>query len=421
MLHVVALAQYAAVYTRSWAADSRNARVRLRADKDRLRQEVMVLREELRIKDARMVPPHRRPFYPPSARLAILEIRAARGWSLEQTATAFLVCPKTIASWMKRLDENGPQALVQLRTPVNKFPEFVRYAVQRLQALCPTLGKQQLAKILARAGLHLGTTTIGRIRKEKPLPTPPRPEAPAAKGRRVTAKRPNHLWHVDLTTVPTQLGFWCPWSPGAWSQCWPFCWWLVLILDHYSRRLVGFATFRRAPTSVAVRACLGRAIASAGTAPRHLVSDKGSQYWPSPGYQRWCQRRGIRPRFGAVAKHGSIAVIERAIRTFKEALRLGIVPTRRAGLQRELSIVRAWYNQHRPHTALGGKTPDEVYFRRFPRNRKPRLEPRSQWPRGSACARPQALVAGKPGDRFAIAVERFHGHAHLPLVPMPFK
>jgi len=88
MLHVVSLAKYAAVYTRSWAADSRNARVRLRADNDRLLHEVALLREEIRIKDARMVslPPHRRPFYPPSARLAILELRAARGWSLEQTA-----------------------------------------------------------------------------------------------------------------------------------------------------------------------------------------------------------------------------------------------------------------------------------------------------------------------------------------------
>src|SRR5262245_59214907 len=63
MLHVVSLAKYAAVYTRSWAADSRNARVRLRADKDRLLHEVALLREEIRIKDARMVslPPHRRP------------------------------------------------------------------------------------------------------------------------------------------------------------------------------------------------------------------------------------------------------------------------------------------------------------------------------------------------------------------------
>jgi hypothetical protein len=30
LLHVVALAQYAVVYTRSWAAESRNTRVRLR-------------------------------------------------------------------------------------------------------------------------------------------------------------------------------------------------------------------------------------------------------------------------------------------------------------------------------------------------------------------------------------------------------
>jgi transposase InsO family protein len=284
-------------------------------------------------------------------RLAILEVRAARGWSLEQTAAAFLVCPKTIASWMKRLDEKGSDALVQLRTPVNKFPEFVRYAVQRLQAVCPTLGKQQLAKVLARAGLHLATTTIGRIRKEKPLPTPPQLKAPAATGQRVTAKRPNHLWHVDLTTVPTHWGFWCPWSPCAWPPCWPFCWWLVIVLDHYSRRVVGFTLFRQAPTSVAVRACLGRAIVSAGAVPRYVVSDKGSQYWPSQGYQRWCRRRGIRSRFGAIGKHGSIALIERALRTFKEALQSLTVPTRRAGMQCEMAVLLDWYNQHRPHTS----------------------------------------------------------------------
>src|SRR5205814_2447704 len=87
--------------------------------------------------------------------------------------------------------------------------------------------------------------------------------------------------HVDLTTVPTQLGFWCSWSPFAWPQCWPWCWWMAVVLDHYSRRLMGFALFRKAPTSVEVRSCLGRAIGAAGTAPRYLVSDKGSQFFPT--------------------------------------------------------------------------------------------------------------------------------------------
>ena len=70
--------------------------------------------------------------------MAILELRAARGWSLKQTADTFLVTSATVASWMKRIDEQGPDALLQLREPVNKFPDFVRYIVQRLKTLNPT-------------------------------------------------------------------------------------------------------------------------------------------------------------------------------------------------------------------------------------------------------------------------------------------
>ena len=56
MLHVISLAQYATVYTRSWAVDSMNGRVRLKAENDRQKQEIALLREEIRIKDARMAP-----------------------------------------------------------------------------------------------------------------------------------------------------------------------------------------------------------------------------------------------------------------------------------------------------------------------------------------------------------------------------
>ena len=43
MLHVISLAQYATVYTRSWAVDSLNGRVRLKAEIDRLQQEIGLL------------------------------------------------------------------------------------------------------------------------------------------------------------------------------------------------------------------------------------------------------------------------------------------------------------------------------------------------------------------------------------------
>ena len=190
MLHVISLAQYALAYTRSWALNSQVARVRSKAESDQLRQHAALLAEELRVKDARMMrmPAQMRPHYLPADRMSILEVRAAHGWSMQQTAETFLVTTATIASWMSRLDEQGADALVQNREPVNRFPDLVRYAVQRLKTLCPALGKVKIAEVLCRAGLHLGATTVGRILKESPRPTPRK--ASAATARALTAKRP---------------------------------------------------------------------------------------------------------------------------------------------------------------------------------------------------------------------------------------
>lgn len=52
MLHVVSLAQCATAYTRSWAADSTNARLRMKAENDRSQQEIVLLRGEMGIKDS---------------------------------------------------------------------------------------------------------------------------------------------------------------------------------------------------------------------------------------------------------------------------------------------------------------------------------------------------------------------------------
>jgi len=435
VLHVVSLAQYAAVYTRSWAAESSNARVRVTAENERLQQEVALLREELRIKDARMarIAPRRRPHYAPIHRMAILELKAARAWSLKKTADAFLLTAETIASWLQRVDEEGPNALVQTRQPVNRFPDFVRAMVQRLKTLCPAMGKKKLAETLCRAGLHLGVTTVGRMLKEKPQPTTGETvdsqtaeqestsgsAADETKSKRVvTAKYPNHVWHVDLTTVSIFGGFWTSWLPFALPQCWPFCWWVAVVLDHHSRRLMGFAVFKEVPTSEAMRVFLGRTIHSTGDVPKYLICDKGSQFWCG-GFKRWCKRRGIRPRFGAVGKHGSIAVLERFILTLKTlCTRVILVPLRREKMREELQHFQVWYNQSRPHMTLAGSTPDEVYHRRHPGRRYPRFEPRVRWPRGSPCARPGAPIRGKPGDRFELQIEDHAGRRHLPLVSL---
>ena len=126
---------------------------------------------------------------------------------LQQTARVFHVTAPTIASWIGRLDEEGPDALVQMRTSVNRFPVFVRYAVQRLKTLCPTMGKIKIAQTLARAGLHLGATTVGRMLREDATPKP-RPHNDAqSSGRKIIARNSDHTWHMDLTAVPSGSSF----------------------------------------------------------------------------------------------------------------------------------------------------------------------------------------------------------------------
>jgi transposase InsO family protein len=363
------------------------------------------------------IEPHRRPHYPPTARLAILELRAIRGWSLTQAARIFQVSPLTVASWMNRLDQEGPDALIQLPEPVNRFPEFVGYVVRRLKVLCPGLGKVKIAQILARAGLHLAPTTVRRMLHDREWPGPRR--ASMKSPRVVTARHPNHLWHADLTTVPTALGFWTSWLPFAVPQIWPFCWWVTTVVDHFSRRLMGFAVYRKLPSSVAVRKFLERAFRSAGGTPAHLISDQGTQF-TEKGFERWCRRWHIQHRFGALGKYGSLAVIERSMRTLKSECtrRLILVPYRLAAFEQELALYVSWHNGHRPHSWLKGATPNEIYHRRRPAIRAPRFESRRRWPRRSACASPRTLIRGQPGVKLDMSVQFLADRRHLPIVTL---
>lgn len=132
-----------------------------------------------------------------------------------------------------------------------------------------------------------------------------------------------------------------------------------------------------------MRAFLGRAIQQVRTVPRHLITDHGGQFVDFR-FRQWCRRRGIRQRFGAVGKYGSVSVIERFIRTLKdECTRLLLVPYQRNSFRRELVHFVSWYNEDRPHTRLDVRTPNEVYFGKKPAYLAPRFEPRRRWPRGS--------------------------------------
>lgn len=211
----------------------------------------------------------------------------------------------------------------------------------RLKTLCPTMGRRKIAETLARAGLHLGATTVARMLQ---APPPALKKKPAARRRRVSARRPHDAWRVDLTVVPIGGGLWAPWLPFTLPQRWPFCWQVAVVMDGCSRRVLGFGAFRKTPNSEQIRALLGRTINSTCAKPKAVVCDRGKQF-DCRGFRRWAERRGIEVRYGAVGRHGSIALVERLIRTLKESLRQwAIIPLKRAAFRRELTHLVEWYN-----------------------------------------------------------------------------
>jgi transposase InsO family protein len=303
---------------------------------------------------------------------------------------------------------------VQAREPVNKFPDLVGYVVRRLKVLFPSMGRKRIAQTLTRAGLRLSASTVGRMLKHQGR-DPVHPfEAGASEqptgNRTVTARRPNHVWHIDLTTVPTSAGYWAPWFPLSLPQVWPFCWWVACAVDHYSRLVLGFAVFEQQPTSSAVRTFLARTISGIEACPKYIICDQGKQF-TSSGFKVWCKRKNIRPRYGAVHQYGSIAVIERFMKSLKdEWLRRVIIPLRLEAMRSELSAYTAWFNEHRPHQALNGCTPREIY-------KDPVLLDPSPCT-GARQVRSTVHNVAKPHSGLTLAVTYHEGRRHLPIIEL---
>ena len=97
-------------------------------------------------------------------------------------------------------------------------------------------------------------------------------------------------------------------------------------------------------------------------------------------------------------------MIERFIKSLQEEwLRCLIIPLRLDAMRADLSVYMSWFNEHRPHQALEGKTPMEVYHHLASVNAAPRFEPRTKWPmrgrRGATTVRTALVVTYHKGRR----------------------
>jgi len=75
-----------------------------------------------------------------------------------------------------------------------------------------------------------------------------------------------------------------------------------------------------------------------------------------------------------------------------------MVSLQHSGFCSSLARFEGWYNEVRPHSSIADATPDEVFHRRRPANRRRRFEPRPRYPANGACAAPRVPARSKIGS-----------------------
>jgi transposase InsO family protein/DNA-binding XRE family transcriptional regulator len=317
-----------------------------------------MMREAAGILGARWdkVPERQRPHYPPEQRFRILRIRSFLGLSQRETAEMFRVSTETIARWETETtstdgeaESPAPRPLVAPNPPVRRFADVVRAVVKTME-LAGFGGNDLIARTLARAGWKLSARTVGRIRRER-WPASRVPEAASTVPRAVRAKRPNHVWMVDLTDVK-----------GMFSLV---TFKVAVVFDAFSRMPLSARVFSKEASALEIAQFVSRTARQRGR-PAHFISDQ-ARCFKGQVFRRKLWRLGVKQRFGAIGKKGSIALIERLWRTLKDTLGLRLLrPLVAEDLIEKIELGLVHYAHFRPHQALGGATPAEIYFGRTP-------------------------------------------------------
>ena len=151
----------------------------------------------------------------------------------------------------------------------------------------------------------------------------------------------NQKWASDISYIWTQEG-------------WLY---LAVVLDLYSRRVIGWAVSDRLKKGLAIRA-LEMAIAHRKP-PIGCIhhSDRGSQYC-SHDYRKLLTKHGFKASMSGKGNCYDNAVVEAFFKTIKaELIWRYIWPTRRSAHRAIFDYINGFYNPRRRHSANGGKSP----------------------------------------------------------------
>jgi len=169
--------------------------------------------------------------------------------------------------------------------------------------------------------------------------------------RDITSAYPNHVWGIDVTYIRMRAG-------------WLY---LVAVLDWFSRYVISWELDQTLALSF-VLAAVERALVQA--TPTIWNSDQGSHF-TSPQYLQLLTAAGVQISMDGKGRALDNIFVERLWRTVKyEEVYLRDYASPREARQR-LSAYFLFYNEARPHQALGYRTPAETYSRRYPAHGAP--------------------------------------------------
>jgi putative transposase len=229
---------------------------------------------------------------------------------------------------------------------------LIKHRMDELFTDDPCLGARRLAHLLGEAGYPIDRKTVRAYMREmgleaiypKPHLSKPAPEHKIYPYllRGVSARYPDHIWGVDITYVRL-LGGWM---------------YLVAILDWYSRYIVSWELDQTLEIGF-VLCCLDRALDKA--TPAISNSDQGSHFTSPQFVERLLEKQVAISMDGRGRAMDNIFT-ERLWRTVKyEEVYLHDYETPRQARQ-SLARYLTYYNERRPHQALGYRTPAQVYF-----------------------------------------------------------
>jgi len=293
-----------------------------------------------------------------SLKLKFVEQACAPGANIAALCREYAISRQTGHKWVRRYHEEGPLGLVEQSrrprsSPLTKAEDIVA-AIVELRNRRPSWGPDKIARVIAaRFGSEAPSrSTVARVLRRLGKVKRRRPVARfwAVNGREhVDVRAPNELWTIDFK------GWW---KAGNGQRCEP-----LTVRDAYSRYVLT-ATLVGSTRGTVVKHVLQRLFREHGV-PGAIQCDNGCP-WVSTqsrgGLTRlsaWLMSLGIRlvrSRPGCPQDNGGH---ERMHRDLGE---VQLRPARsRAAQQLEVDRWLVDFNHVRPHAALGGKTPAEVY------------------------------------------------------------